>query len=50
MSGAARRLNQVQTPVIPVMAELIRRHPGTLSLGQGMVHWGPPPEIGRAHV
>ena len=44
MSGAARRLNQVQTPVIPVMAELIRRHPGTLSLGQGMVHWGPPPE------
>ena len=44
MSAAALRLNRVQTPVIPVMAELIRQHPGTLSLGQGMVHWGPPAE------
>jgi len=38
----ARRLAQVQTPVIPVMGELIRQTPGTLSLGQGMVGWGPP--------
>jgi aspartate/methionine/tyrosine aminotransferase len=45
MSGSALRLQQVQTPVIPVMGELIRAHPGTLSLGQGMVHWGPPPEV-----
>lgn len=46
MSGrrgtTARRLSAVQTPVIPVMGELIRQTPGTLSLGQGMVHWGPP--------
>ena len=40
--AAARRLSQVQEPVIPVMGELIRQSPGTLSLGQGMVHWGPP--------
>ena len=41
---AARRLAQVQTPVIPVMGELIGSTPGTLSLGQGMAHWGPPPQ------
>ena len=40
--GAAARLNAVQSPVIPVMGALIRQTPGTLSLGQGMVHWGPP--------
>jgi aspartate/methionine/tyrosine aminotransferase len=34
----------VQTPVIPVVADLIRRHPGTISLGQGVVHYGPPPQ------
>ena len=42
-AAAASRLAQVQSPVIPVMAELIRQTPGTLSLGQGMVAWGPPP-------
>ena len=40
--GAAARLQAVQAPVIPVMGEMIRQTPGTLSLGQGMVHWGPP--------
>jgi aspartate/methionine/tyrosine aminotransferase len=39
---AAARLSQVQSPVIPLMGEWIRQTPGTLSLGQGMVHWGPP--------
>jgi aspartate/methionine/tyrosine aminotransferase len=34
----------VQSPVIPVVAELIRSHPGTISLGQGVVHYGPPPQ------
>ena len=38
----AARLAQVQQPVIPLMGELIAQHPGTLSLGQGMVHWPPP--------
>jgi len=30
--------------IIPVVAELIRQHPGTISLGQGVVSYGPPPE------
>lgn len=34
----------MQTPVIPVVAALIRQNPGTISLGQGVVHYGPPPE------
>ncbi len=40
----ANRMEQVQTPVIPVVGELIRNHPGTISLGQGVVHYGPPPQ------
>ncbi|MGQ9870288.1 pyridoxal phosphate-dependent aminotransferase [Leptodesmis sp.] len=38
------RMEQVQTPVIPIVGELIRQHPGTISLGQGVVSYGPPPE------
>lgn len=38
------RMAAVQSPIIPVVAELIRRHPGTISLGQGVVNYGPPPE------
>ena len=37
------RLRAVQTPVIPVIADLIRATPGTISLGQGVVNYGPPP-------
>ena len=37
------RLHAVQSPIIPVIADLIRRHPGTISLGQGVVGYGPPP-------
>jgi aspartate/methionine/tyrosine aminotransferase len=36
------RMQAVQTPVIPVVAELIRSHPGTISLGQGVVGYPPP--------
>jgi aspartate/methionine/tyrosine aminotransferase len=36
-------MHAVQTPIIPVVADLIRRHPGTISLGQGVVYYGPPP-------
>lgn len=38
------RLKQVQTPIIPVVGQLIRNHPGTISLGQGVVSYPPPPE------
>jgi aspartate/methionine/tyrosine aminotransferase len=44
----ANRMEQVQTPVIPVVGELIRTHPGTISLGQGVVHYGPPPQAFEA--
>lgn len=37
------RMNQVQLPLIPFVGELIRNHPGTISLGQGVVAY-PPPE------
>lgn len=40
----SRRLTSVQTPVIPVVGDLIRRNPGTISLGQGVVWYPPPPE------
>lgn len=36
------RLEQIQTPIIPVIANWTRQTPGTLSLGQGMVCYPPP--------
>ncbi|MEX0678784.1 MAG: pyridoxal phosphate-dependent aminotransferase [Pirellulales bacterium] len=36
------RMQAVQRPIIPIVGELIRRYPGTISLGQGVVHFGPP--------
>ncbi len=41
-------MQAVQQPIIPVVGEWIRRHPGTISLGQGVVHYGPPPEATEA--
>lgn len=38
------RLQMVQAPIIPVVGQLIRNHPGTISLGQGVVSYPPPPE------
>src|SRR5688500_20197968 len=38
------RLAAVQAPVIPVVGRWIAETPGTISLGQGIVSWGPPPE------
>jgi aspartate/methionine/tyrosine aminotransferase len=32
----------VQAPIIPIIGELVRSHPGTISLGQGVVWYGPP--------
>lgn len=40
----SRRLQAVQTPIIPVIAEMIREKPGTISLGQGVVNYAPPPQ------
>ena len=37
-------MQAVQSPIIPVVAELIRSVAGTISLGQGVVGYGPPKE------
>ncbi|PZD74185.1 Aspartate aminotransferase [Acaryochloris thomasi RCC1774] len=42
MTAFTSRMEQVQAPIIPVIGELIRQHPGTISLGQGVVSYGPP--------
>ena len=38
----AVRAAAIQPPVIPIVGEWTRDNPGTLSLGQGVVGWGPP--------
>ena len=38
------RMQAVQSPIIPLVGELIRSCPGTISLGQGVVYYPPPPE------
>jgi aspartate/methionine/tyrosine aminotransferase len=48
MIQPAERLGQVLRPVIPELGALVRRTPGTLSLAQGMVGWGPPPQVAEA--
>jgi aspartate/methionine/tyrosine aminotransferase len=37
-------MQAVQSPLIPIVGELIRNNPGTISLGQGVVYYDPPPE------
>jgi aspartate/methionine/tyrosine aminotransferase len=36
-------MDAIQAPIIAVVGDIIRQHPGTISLGQGVVHYGPPP-------
>ena len=40
--AVAQRISGVQSPIIPVVGEMIRKNPGTISLGQGVVNYGPP--------
>lgn len=37
-------MQAVQSPVIPIVGEWVRSTPGCISLGQGIVWWGPPPQ------
>jgi aspartate/methionine/tyrosine aminotransferase len=37
-------MQAVQSPIIPVVGELIQNSPGTISLGQGVVSYNPPAE------
>ncbi len=41
----ARRLQVVQTPIMGFVQELIEKNPGTISLGQGVSHYGPPEQV-----
>jgi len=36
-------MDAIQAPIVPVIGAIIRQCPGTISLGQGVVHYGPPP-------
>lgn len=42
MNPLVSRMQGVQSPIIPIVGELIRQYPGTISLGQGVVYYGPP--------
>jgi aspartate/methionine/tyrosine aminotransferase len=44
MNNFSSRMETVQAPIISVVGDLIRQHPGTISLGQGVVSYGPPPQ------
>ena len=37
-------MDAIQSPLIPVVGELIAQNPNTISLGQGVVYYPPPPE------
>jgi aspartate/methionine/tyrosine aminotransferase len=44
-------MSAVQAPVIPIVGELIRTTPGTISLGQGLVAYAPPSQaLDRVHA
>ncbi len=42
MKRYSMRMAAVDTPIIPAIGELVRNNPGTISLGQGVVNYGPP--------
>jgi aspartate/methionine/tyrosine aminotransferase len=42
MLNTGSRMDAIQAPIIAVIGDLIRQNPGTISLGQGVVHYGPP--------
>ena len=35
-------MDAVQAPIVPIVGDIIRQVPGTISLGQGIVHYPPP--------
>jgi aspartate/methionine/tyrosine aminotransferase len=39
---ASKRIEAVELPIIPTIAAMVRDHPGCISLGQGVVSYGPP--------
>ena len=45
MNYELSRMKGIQSPIIPVIGELIKNSPGTISLGQGVVHYQPPETV-----
>jgi aspartate/methionine/tyrosine aminotransferase len=45
LNRSSLRIDGVDTPIIPTVAALVRDHPGTISLGQGVVRYGPPADL-----
>ena len=39
---ASQRMRNVQPPIISIISDLIKKNPDTISLGQGVVYYGPP--------
>lgn len=48
MKRYSSRMAAVDAPIIPAIAELVRSNPGTISLGQGVVNYGPPEDAIKA--
>jgi len=44
MLNPSNRMRQVDLPIIPTIAAMVRANAGTISLGQGVVNYGPPAE------
>lgn len=44
LAGPSARLQRVQDPIIPIVSRWLRDTPGAISLGQGLVSYGPPAE------
>ena len=42
---SSQRMRAVQSPVIPLVGALARKHRGTISFGQGVAFYEPPPEV-----
>ena len=42
MNLFSSRMSGVQSPIIPIVGQLIKDNPGTISLGQGVVYYPPP--------
>jgi aspartate/methionine/tyrosine aminotransferase len=43
--NASQRVSKIQAPIIPIVADLINKTPGTISLGQGVVYYKPPQSV-----
>ena len=44
----SQRMQAVQAPIIPIIGDWLRRYPDSISLGQGVVFYGPPDAALRA--